>query len=284
MRKTGEIILTIGLTICVTFLIINITIKDVVGSIFQESWKTITSKIPFHEGNNEYVEKAKDFIGSLFNDEEDLDEEEEEELDSEDDTTTSEKIYNFINSNKEKITEITGIEVPDDVMEEVSDMIEKKDFSSVIEKIEKYQEDKMTPEQKRALKIIRFFSNDFLKKILIILIIIHLIGIALLQFSLYKWIKNLSLAMMVSGGLVALIAYSLKLFVISIFSGISMNINPMIKPSIICIVSSIVLLIIYIILHNIFKPKKKEQDQKDKKVYDENGEEIIQIEKVEKKK
>ncbi|MBQ3307738.1 MAG: hypothetical protein IJG68_06085 [Bacilli bacterium] len=280
MRKTGEIILTIGLIICMTFLIINITIKDVVGSIFQESWKTITSKIPFKEGNNEYVEKAKDFIGNLFHDEE-VEIEEEDELDSEDDTSTSQKIFNFISNNKEKISEITGIEVPDDVMEEVSDMIEKKDFSSVIEKIEKYQEDKMTPEQKRALKIIRFFSNDFLKKILIILIILHLIGIALLQFSLYKWIRNLSLAMMISGGLVALIAYSLKLFVLSVFSGISMNINPMLKPSIICIVASIVLLIIYIILRIILKPKKKER--KDEKVYDENGEEIIQIEKVEKK-
>ena len=99
MRKTiGTVLLTIPLVILITLLVLNITLKNVMGDVIGNVWKSCVPSISYKEGN--FIDDAKKYISEAFEDEEinDLWDMFQDEFQGDEDT-----IKQYIDQNKEKV-------------------------------------------------------------------------------------------------------------------------------------------------------------------------------------
>lgn len=270
-RIVGTILLTIPLTILITLLALNLILKDMMGDIIGSTWKSFIPSISYKEGN--FFDQFKEYVNEAFEDEEveEIFGQLQEEF-GEDGNT----IQEFIDQNKSKIEEITGLDLNTETIESIKKAIEEKNYGELFEQIIETQEQKLTPGQKFALKCLKFIVTARTRGILIVCIIINIILIALVQFSLYKWIKALAWATAISGGLLFGFSYGFSAFLEKM--GMTISIEPIMKPAIIMIIVGIVVRILYlvigIILKNLKDNKKeeKEEKKKDKKVEDKEDE------------
>ena len=122
MKKVSIWILTFVLTLLLSILIIDYSLEEVTSGLFQNTWKSIVSLNPFQSPNREEDDsmegKIKGFLENILSDEEELDEEEDRE-DYEDQDDLDETISNFIEKNKEKISEVTGFDFSEEKIQDI---------------------------------------------------------------------------------------------------------------------------------------------------------------------
>ena len=270
MKKIfGTIVLTITLSLLIVLLALNITLKQMINGIVSSSWKTLINVSEKKEGNfkdfiDEYVSEDIDTseIGDLWNS-----------FVGEDGEISSSKIDDIINTNKEKIKEMTGIDISGDMIEDVEEAIKNKDLNKVIEAVMDSQEQRLSPSQRFWLNVAKWLITARMRGILIVCIIINIILLALVQFSFYKWIKPFAWASVISGGLLLAIGYGVQSFLDSI-KYVTVSMGSTIHIGILLLIGGIVLrigyLVVGIILGNMKENKKEEKEKKKTKKDEEN--------------
>ena len=188
--------------------------------------------------DEEIKESLDEFIDELISS---LTEEEIENLDVE---QLEEKVIEYVKNNKEKISEKTGIEITDEMIDESKQLIDEGDTKKAIEQEINNYKNSLTDEEKLALKVFNIIDSKKLRIILIIAIIVDLLLIALLQKSAYKWIKNLSHAMFMSGLSVIILSISIK-YLIANLTMIVVNPKNILTVGITTMIFGIIISIVY---------------------------------------
>lgn len=164
-------------------------------------------------------------------------------------------IINYINENKELIKEITGKEVTPEMIEDTKKVIEESNLNETIEDTIESTKESISTEEKIVLKGYKEIISTKTRIIVIGLIALCLLLIALIDKSFYKWIKTGSICTIISGILVLLMGFILKLIVTSILPLPSFNVSYLYKSGLIQLIIGIVILIIYIVLNKVLVKK-----------------------------
>ena len=164
-------------------------------------------------------------------------------------------IINYINENKELIKEITGKEVTPEMIENTKKVIEESNLNETIEDTIESTKESISTEEKIVLKGYKEIISTKTRIIVIGLIALCLLLIAIIEKSFYKWIKTGSICTIISGILVLLMGFILKLIVTSILPLPSFNVSYLYKSGLIQLIIGIVILIIYIVLNKVLVKK-----------------------------
>ena len=164
-------------------------------------------------------------------------------------------IINYINENKELIKEITGKEVTPEMIEDTKKVIEESNLNEAIEETIESTKESISTEEKIVLKGYKEIISTKTRIIVIGLIALCLLLIAIIEKSFYKWIKTGSICTIISGILVLLMGFILKLIVTSILPLPSFNVSYLYKSGLIQLIIGIVILIIYIVLNKVLVKK-----------------------------
>ena len=164
-------------------------------------------------------------------------------------------IINYINENKELIKEITGKEVTPEMIEDTKKVIEESNLNETIEDTIESTKESISTEEKIVLKGYKEIISTKTRIIVIGLIALCLLLIAIIEKSFYKWIKTGSICTIISGILVLLMGFILKIIVTSILPLPSFNVSYLYKSGLIQLIIGIVILIIYIVLNKVLVKK-----------------------------
>ena len=164
-------------------------------------------------------------------------------------------IINYINENKELIKEISGKEVTPEMIEDTKKVIEESNLNEAIEDTIESTKESISTEEKIVLKGYKEIISTKTRIIVIGLIALCLLLIAIIDKSFYKWIKTGSICTIISGILVLLMGFILKLIVTSILPLPSFNVSYLYKSGLIQLIIGIVILIIYIVLNKVLVKK-----------------------------
>lgn len=164
-------------------------------------------------------------------------------------------IINYINENKELIKEITGKEVTNEMIEDTKKVIEESNLNETIEETIVSTKESISTEEKIVLKGYKEIISTKTRIITISLILLCLLLIALIDKSFYKWIKTGSICTIISGILVLLMGFILKIIVTSILPLPSFNVSYLYKSGLIQLIIGSIILIIYIVLNKILVKK-----------------------------
>ena len=274
MKKIIKVFLSFVIVLLMLFLTISFNLnKVIVDGVIKEI--IITKVIP-KKVNNPNV--SEDIINTLplpdyLKDSEDINKLLEDErvqeiiykyIDITLDNLTSEEIknidiesdiINYINENKELIKEITGKEVTPEMIEDTKKVIEESNLNEAIEETIESTKESISTEEKIVLKGYKEIISTKTRIIVIGLIALCLLLIAIIDKSFYKWIKTGSICTIISGILVLLMGFILKLIVTSILPLPSFNVSYLYKSGLIQLIIGIVILIIYIVLNKVLVKK-----------------------------
>lgn len=274
MKKIIKVFLSFVIVLLMLFLTISFNLnKVIVDGVIKEI--IITKVIP-KKVNNPNV--SEDIINTLplpdyLKDSEDINKLLEDErvqeiinkyIDITLDNLTSEEIknidiesdiINYINENKELIKEITGKEVTPEMIEDTKKVIEESNLNEAIEDTIESTKESISTEEKIVLKGYKEIISTKTRIIVIGLIALCLLLIAIIDKSFYKWIKTGSICTIISGILVLLMGFILKLIVTSILPLPSFNVSYLYKSGLIQLIIGIVILIIYIVLNKVLVKK-----------------------------
>lgn len=283
IKKIIRLILTFNLTILISLLILSLTIKDaLINEILYEGFKsTITSK-NYSDGNvqtlddiitedgvitdNEFVNEIlespeiKDLVNRYLDKMINILADDNISVDELNEFDLEQDMINYIKENKEVLSEKTGIEITDEMIEKASKKIDERDTKKVVKQTIENTRRNLTPKEKNLIKLYLFLISLKLKIYVIIGIIINLVLIAILKSSLYKWLKNLSESMVLSGIGTIIIKLSLEHFLYNIIrTNKTIKLTNINILSITVLISGIVIYIIYKIIDNrIGKEKNNE--------------------------
>lgn len=274
MKKIIKVFLSFIIVLLMLFLTISFNLnKVIVDGVIKE---IIITKISAKKVNNPNV--SEDIINTLplpdyLKDSEDINKLLEDErvqeiinkyIDITLDNLTSEEIknidiesdiINYINENKELIKEITGKEVTPEMIEDTKKVIEESNLNEAIEDTIESTKESISTEEKIVLKGYKEIISTKTRIIVIGLIALCLLLIAIIEKSFYKWIKTGSICTIISGILVLLMGFILKLIVTSILPLPSFNVSYLYKSGLIQLIIGIVILIIYIVLNKVLVKK-----------------------------
>lgn len=213
--------LTLILTILISLLIVSITFKDLlIEDILYEGFKSTIINKDYKEKNTtlddiiteDGVITDNDFVNEILESPEIkelvnkyLDKiittiaDENISIDELNEFNLNQDMINYIKENKEVLSEKTGIEITDEMIEEASEKLEEIDTKKIVKQTVVNVRNNLSPQEKQLLKAYNFITSSALKIYLIIGIVIILLLIAIIKKSLYKWIRNLSNAMTLAG-------------------------------------------------------------------------------------
>lgn len=274
MKKIIKVFLSFIIVLLMLFLTISFNLnKVIVDGVIKE---IIITKISAKKVNNPNI--SEDVINTLplpdyLKDSEDINKLLEDErvqeiinkyIDITLDNLTSEEIknidiesdiINYINENKELIKEITGKEVTNEMIEDTKKVIEESNLNETIEETIVSTKESISTEEKIVLKGYKEIISTKTRIITISLILLCLLLIALIDKSFYKWIKTGSICTIISGILVLLMGFILKIIVTSILPLPSFNVSYLYKSGLIQLIIGSIILIIYIILNKVLVKK-----------------------------
>lgn len=274
MKKIIKVFLSFVIVLLMLFLTISFNLnKVIVDGVIKE---IIITKISAKKVNNPNI--SEDVINTLplpdyLKDSEDINKLLEDErvqeiinkyIDITLDNLTSEEIknidiesdiINYINENKELIKEITGKEVTNEMIEDTKKLIEESNLNETIEETIVSTKESISTEEKIVLKGYKEIISTKTRIITISLILLCLLLIALIDKSFYKWIKTGSICTIISGILVLLMGFILKIIVTSILPLPSFNVSYLYKSGLIQLIIGSIILIIYIILNKVLVKK-----------------------------
>ena len=274
MKKIIKVFLSFVIVLLMLFLTISFNLnKVIVDGVIKE---IIITKISAKKVNNPNI--SEEVINTLplpdyLKDSEDINKLLEDErvqeiinkyIDITLDNLTSEEIknidiesdiINYINENKELIKEITGKEVTNEMIEDTKKLIEESNLNETIEETIVSTKESISTEEKIVLKGYKEIISTKTRIITISLILLCLLLIALIDKSFYKWIKTGSICTIISGILVLLMGFILKIIVTSILPLPSFNVSYLYKSGLIQLIIGSIILIIYIILNKVLVKK-----------------------------
>lgn len=256
-------LLSIILIDLIVLLILNVSLKNfIIKDIVIESIKSDKQTISVNSNenlsnnntevpiitNNKVVQEIlededmqeylSDFIDDLI---ENMSEDEVENINTEE---LQQKVTDYLKKHKEELSEKAGIEITDEMIDKSNEMLNDVDVQKSIDQQISNYKNNLTKEEKIALKVFNFINSKKLRIILIISILLDILIIALLQKSVYKWIKILSYTMSISGLSILILAMSIK-YLISKMTNVIINTESILTLGIITLIFGIIILIVY---------------------------------------
>lgn len=256
-------LLSIILIDLIVLLILNVSLKNfIIKDIVIESIKSDNQTISVNSNenlsnnntevpiitNNKVVQEIlededmqeylSDFIDDLI---ENMSEDEVENINTEE---LQQKATDYLKKHKEELSEKAGIEITDEMIDKSNEMLNDVDVQKSIDQQISNYKNNLTKEEKIALKVFNFINSKKLRIILIISILLDILIIALLQKSVYKWIKILSYTMSMSGLSILILAMSIK-YLISKITNVIINTESILTLGIITLIFGIIILIVY---------------------------------------
>ncbi len=281
MKKFVSGFLTFILIDLMAILMINATFKEVlVKGVLVESMKSIITRNMYKEPNinlndiikgdnviteNSFVNEIiqSDEVQELVNDfmETVIEEliEEDGNFDKIDELELEKRMVEYLKENKEVLEKKTGIPISDTMIEFTAHAIQDKDLTRAIKQNINNIQNNMTAEEKLLLKTYKIITSSQLKTMMILGIILTILLIALVQWSFYKWIKNTSLSLIISGILVSIMSIILKIVLVSITKNEGINTWPMLRLSLIVMGIGIVIFTAYKMIELFLKREKKHE-------------------------
>lgn len=285
IKKILTFLLTFILTGLISLLIISFTLKDVIlNDILYESFKTTIIGKNYKEGNitlddiitEDGVITDNDFVNEILESKEIKDmvnryldkiintmADENIPLNELNEYDLEQDMINYIKENKEILSQKTGIEITDEMINKASEKLDERDTKKVIKQTVENTRRNLSPEEKLLLKMYNFITSTNLKIILVISIIIVLLLIAVIKKSVFKWIKNLSQSMTIAGTLTILISMALEIIISKILKvQENIKLESMSNLSIIILIIGIILYIVYKIIDRLLIKEKKNEVSK----------------------
>lgn len=178
-------------------------------------------------------------------------------------------IVNFLKENKSVIEKQVGKEVTDEMLENAVSQLETKDMSNAYKQAIRNASKNMTKEEKQVLKGYSTIISTKFKIWMFIGILIDLILIALLQKSLYKWIKTFGKTMLVSGVGIVLMSIIVSAIVKGAANINSFNTTNLTITGVVIAIIGLIIVIVYKVVEKIIK-KKSEDDLDEISEFSEN--------------
>lgn len=226
-------------------LLVNGVVKEVIKTTITIDNTTNNEKVNELLNSPETEELINKYLDQIINsvtDDKEIDEEE-----------VKKDIIKYLRDNKEKLSEIAGKEINDTDIDNIEKELENSHINENIN-----NSSKIIPKtSKKVLKGYKSFISPKIQFILLILIIIDIVIIALLEWSIYKWIKTLSKSMITSGFLITLMSL-IVMTIITVLSPIKIfKINSLLISGIIVLVIGIIILVLY----NLLTKKEEEVNE-----------------------
>lgn len=268
IKKIIVALLNILLIDLIIILVLNCTIKKLlVEELLIESFKqnnpliseNVTNNSPFVINNKVLEEtlqdeEVKEMLGKFIDDViSNISKEEQENINIEE---LEKKVIEYTKENRKELEEKTGVEITDEMINKASKLLDDGDVKKAFEQEINNYKNNMTKEEKMALKFYDFITSKDLRTTIIILIIINILLIALLQKSIYKWIKNLSRAMYISGLSIVILGLAIK-YLISTLTLLVINPKDILIIGIVLIIFGLLINIIYRIMEKYYLKEKK---------------------------
>ena len=274
LRKSVIGFLSSSLVVLVSLYIFNVTFSDViVNGLFSEGLKSFLSENQssiFVQnpdlGENSIV--SEEVINNMMNSEEmqkminEFSQVMINEMGSGDVSSDQmanydfgQKMMDFLNSNKEEISEETGMEITDETINNVSSQIKNGNFNSNMQSMINNTKSTMSPEQQEIFGQLSSFTSASTKNKIIFGIIGCILLIIFLSWSFYKWLNPIGKSFVVGSIFPIGIAYLAKQIVSSTIN-IPINVEPIINLSYKFIIAGVVIEILYVII-NIFMKRKE---------------------------
>lgn len=270
IKKIIIALLNILLIDLIIILVLNCTIKKLlVDELLIESFKQNNSLISENVSNNspfiinnkvlektledeEVKEMLSEFIDDVINS---ISKEEQENINIEE---LEKKVIEYTKEHRKELEEKTGVEITDEMINEASKLLDDGDVKKSFEQEINNYKNNITKEEKMALKFYNFITSKDLRTIIIILIIVNTLLIAILQKSIYKWIKNLSRAMYISGLSIVILALAIK-YLISTLTLLVINPKEIFIIGISLIVFGLLINIVYRIMEKYYIKENKHE-------------------------
>ncbi len=167
----------------------------------------------------------------------------------------------FLQENKESLEKKIGHEITDEVISNTKQQVEDRDWSRSYKQTIQNASKSITSTEKTVLKGYKFLISKELRMIIIILIIIDIGLIALIEKSLFKWLKQLGRAMTVSGILLLVMCISVKIIIMKTMNFTSFHMESLQKTGIGMLISGIILIILLSIINKRIDKKKEEEKE-----------------------
>lgn len=263
----GLILFNLCISLVLSFAVKEVFQKNIVTNLIQES------AVPIIKSNIELNEEQEKQLEALFEDEEvnklveNIVGQVLEDLGSEDgkiDPSVVDYFFDYVIENKDKIEEVTGNQIDISELESLKNSDDYKDFSIEITNSINEATGELDDNTKMVIKTYSYFvSNDF-KYLVIGMIVIDLLLIALIQWSIYKWLIVLGRAMTITG--LSLLLFSI--FVSSIINVIlaennitlDIDMSNLTNLSIISLIVGLLLIIIPKVIEKIIEKNKSTEE------------------------
>ena len=170
-------------------------------------------------------------------------------------------IANFLKDNRDVIEAKVGKEVTDEMIDNAVKNLETKDMSNAYKQALQNASRNMTKEEKQVLKGYNYIISWKFRIIMFIGMLIDLILIALLQKSLYKWIKTFGKTLIVSGVGIIIMSIISSLIVKGLANIKSFNTTNLTITGVIILVVGIIITVTYKIILKIKNKKKDDLDE-----------------------
>lgn len=270
IKKIIIALLNILLIDLIIILVLNCTIKKLlVDELLIESFKqnnpliseNVSNNSPFIINNKvlektledeEVKEMLSEFIDDVISN---ISKEEQENINIEE---LEKKVIEYTKEHKKELEEKTGVEITDEMINEASKLLNDGDVKKSFEQEINNYKNNITKEEKMALKFYNFITSKDLRTIIIILIIVNILLIAILQKSIYKWIKNLSRAMYISGLSIVILGLAIK-YLISTLTLLVINPKEIFIIGISLIVFGLLINIVYRIMEKYYIKENKHE-------------------------
>ena len=268
IKKIIIALLNILLIDLIIILVLNCTIKKLlVDELLIESFKQNNSLISENVSNNSPFiinnkvleetlqdDEVKEILGKFIDDViSNISKEEQENINIEE---LEKKVIEYTKEHKKELEEKTGVEITDEMINETSKLLNDGDVKKSFEQEINNYKNNITEEEKMALKFYNFITSKDLRTIIIILIIVNILLIAILQKSIYKWIKNLSRAMYISGLSIVILGLAIK-YLISTLTLLVINPKEIFIIGISLIVFGLLINIVYRIMEKYYIKENK---------------------------
>ena len=268
IKKIIIALLSILLIDLIIILVLNCTIKKLlVDELLIKSFKqnnpliseNVSNNSPFIINNKvlektledeEVKEMLSEFIDDVISN---ISKEEQENINIEE---LEKKVIEYTKEHKKELEEKTGVEITDEMINEASKLLNDGDVKKSFEQEINNYKNNITKEEKMTLKFYNFITSKDLRTIIIILIIINILLIAILQKSIYKWIKNLSRAMYISGLSIVILGLAIK-YLISTLTLLVINPKEIFIIGISLIVFGLLINIVYRIMEKYYIKENK---------------------------
>lgn len=268
IKKIIIALLNILLIDLIIILVLNCTIKKLlVDELLIESFKqnnpliseNVSNNSPFIINNKvlektledeEVKEMLSEFIDDVISN---ISKEKQENINIEE---LEKKVIEYTKEHKKELEEKTGVEITDEMINEASKLLNDGDVKKSFEQEINNYKNNITKEEKMALKFYNFITSKDLRTIIIILIIVNILLIAILQKSIYKWIKNLSRAMYISGLSIVILGLAIK-YLISTLTLLVINPKEIFIIGISLIVFGLLINIVYRIMEKYYIKENK---------------------------